>query len=117
MGTPITCKVDYGKEEEGKVYITGSFDVIWNHRHGEPIDVVGFEIDVAHNGDSMSFHSAEQHTGNSEVITALEEVLGESLVDAAGNHCDHEPPTDGTIQEQTDYKECFDDFYPPIPRG
>jgi len=117
MGTPITCKVDYGKPAEGEPNITGSLDVIWNHRTGEPTDVVGFEIFLEHNGDSLCFQSAVQHTGNSEVLTELEDILGESLVDAARNHCNHEPPTDGTMEEQQDYQKLWDDFYPPIPRG
>ena len=117
MGTPITCKIDYGKPVEGEPNITGSLQVIWNHKTGEPLDVVGFEIFVEHNGDSVCFQSAVQHTGDSEVIKVLEEVLGETLVDAARNHCDHEPPTDGTLEEQADYRECLDDFYPPMPRG
>ena len=117
MSTPITCKVHYGKPEKGKPHITGSLEVVWNHRTGEPTDVVGFEIFVEHNGDTLCFQSAEQYRGKSEVLTILEDVLGESLVDAARNHCDHEPPTDGTLEEQIDYQDCFDDFYPPIPRG
>jgi hypothetical protein len=117
MTNPQTCKVDYGKEKKGRVNISGSLNVVWNHKHGEPTDVVGFEIFVEHKGDSICFQSAEQHTGNSEVIFVLEEILGESLVDAAGNHCNHEPPTDGTIQEQIDYQKNIDDFYPPMPRG
>jgi len=117
MSTPIKCKVDYGKPAEGEPNITGSLDVIWNHKIGEPTDVVGFEIFIEHDGDSVCFQSDIQHTGNSEIIKILENALGESLIDAARNQCDHEPPTDGTIQEQEDYQECFDDFYPPIPRG
>jgi len=117
MGTPITCKVDYGKPAEGEPNITGSLEVVWNHRTGEPTDVAGFEIFVEHNGDTICFQSAEQHTGSSEIVEILEEILGESLVNAARNHCDHEPPTDGTIQEQIDYQDLWDDFYPPIPRG
>ena len=121
MSTPINCKVDYGTPAEGDPHpaphITGSLEVIWNHRTGEPTDVVGFEIFVGHKGDSICFQSAEQYTGNSEIVKILEEVLGESLVYAARNHCDHEPPTDGTLEEQIDYQKNYDDFYPPMPRG
>jgi len=120
MGTPINCKVDYGKPKKGErpfPHITGSLEVVWNHKTGEPLDVVGFEIFIEHSGDSICFQSAEQYTGNSEIIKILEEILGESLVNAARNHCEHEPPTDGTMEEQEDYRELLDDFYPPMPRG
>ena len=117
MSTPINCKVDYGKPVKGEPNITGSLQVIWNHRTGDVEDVVGFEIFVEHNEDSICFQSSEKHAGNSEVVEILEEILGESLIYAARNHCDHEPPTDGTFKEQQDYQKLFDDTYPPMPRG
>ena len=117
MGTPITCKVDYGKPAEGELNITGSLEVVWDHKTGEPTDVVGFEIFVEQDGDSVCFRSGEQNPANTLVWKVLEELLGDDLITVAKDHCEHEPPTNGTIQEQIDYQECFDDHYPPMPRG
>jgi len=123
MSTPITCKLNNGKPivfsgNLGKLEVEGSLDLVFNHRTGDVTDVVGFEIFMyCKDKDSMSFTSGSQSTGSSPVWYALEKILGDTLVNIAKEHCDHEPPTDGTLEEQQDYEELLDDFYPPMPRG
>lgn len=101
----------------GDMKVEGSLDVVWNHRIGEPIDVVGFEIFMYCGKDDMIFSTGVDSPGINAVWLTVEKLLGDTLVNIAKEHCDHEPPTDGTFQEQADYQRLYDDTYPPMPRG
>ena len=120
MGTPITCKLHKGivySGNTGDMLVEGSLDVVWDHRTGEPTDVVGFELFMYCDYDTMSFNTIIDSQGTSAVWLTVESLLGDTLINIAKEHCDHEPPTDGTIQEQIECQKGFDDFYPPMPRG
>lgn len=120
MGTPMICKLHKGmvySGNTGDMKVSGSLEVIWNHKTGEPTDVVGFELFMECGDDNMFFTTGFRSLGTNAVWLTVEKLLGDTLVNIAKGHCDHEPPTDGTIQEQIDYRELLDDFYPPMPRG
>ena len=121
MGTPIMCDLP----EKGIIYngkhgdmkVEGHLDVVWNHRTGDVEDVVGFELFMYCDSDSMSFTSGEDTAGITAVWVTVESLLQDKLINIAKEYCEHEPPTDGTIEEQIAYGKLFDDFYPERPRG
>ena len=120
MGTPINCKLPKGMVYSGNygdMKVEGSLEVVWNHRTGEPTDIAGFELFMDCGTDNMSFSTGINSPGLNAVWLTVEKLLGDKLINIAKEYCDHEPPTDGTIQEQIDYQENLNDFYPPMPRG
>lgn len=122
MGTPIKCDVNiqmiYSDSSwQADIDIKGHLEVIWNHRTGDVTDVVGFELSMNCGNDDMDFTTGERSPANNAIWSTVEKLLGDTLINIAQEHCEHEPPTDGSIQEQIDYQENLDDFYPPIPRG
>jgi len=120
MSTPITCELNNGlvySGNYGDMKVKGHLDVVWNHRTGEPTEVVGFELLMYSGNDIMSFSTGLNSPGINAVWKAVEYLLGDKLINIAKDHCDHEPPTDGDLEDEIDYQENLDDFYPSRPRG
>ena len=133
MGTPQKIDIDDGKTIEfysdkmlANVQLSGSMDIVFNHKTLEVLDVVGFEIWVIFSRekygtvycDQMELTTGMDNIGFGPVHAVLKTLLNTtSLEEFAQDNCHHEPPTDGTIEEKINYQENLNDFYPSIPRG
>ena len=136
MSTPTTCRLNedekitfvLNKETRSSVALTGDIEVIWNHRTGDVTDVLGFEIWLTFFNerepkgniycDQMELTTGIDSEGKSPLWDFLTNLIPyNTIVELAQEYCEHEPPTDGTLQDEIDYQENLDDFYPPIPRG
>lgn len=119
MSNPQTSKFKYGTwvEEDGKSHdmeVEGVMEIVWDYKHSAILDIISYEIAITIGKELVGFQ------GNYDtkfVLQAVENMLGISLDNIAEAHCECEPPTDGSVQDQEDYQENFDGHYPPMPRG
>ena len=119
MTNPQTSKFKYGTwiEEDGKSHdmeVEGTIDIVWDYKHSTVTDVVAYEITVTIGKEVMAFQGGFHTKFINETV---ETVLGVSIENIAEAHCECKPPTDGSVQDEADYQENIDDFYPPMPRG
>ena len=133
MGTIQKIDIDDGKTIEfysdkmnANVQLSGSMDIVFDHKTLEVLDVVGFEIWAVFSRDSkgivycdqMELNTGMDTLGFGPVYAVLKTLLNTtSLEEFAQDNCHYEPPTDGTMEEQIDYRENYNSIYPERPRG